>query len=172
MATELLNPPTERQPEINLLLPMSTFEQPLWKSLLQNIDDFLFPKKLPPLKLTSRPEPVRDIWGFYNYSKNGALGSTVLHFVVLGLIIGLTILGRRVVKEIQKPHEIVTLIAPADDIPTLQPSKTQSGGGGPRFISLQIICLTWAILCPTFPLDRPPTAQASAAVSDLVLAAA
>jgi hypothetical protein len=66
MATQSINPPSERQPEINLLLPKETLDQPLWKSLLQGIDDILFPKKLPPLRLTSRPEPVRDIWGFYN----------------------------------------------------------------------------------------------------------
>jgi periplasmic protein TonB len=120
---------TEREPELNLLLSKSTLEQPLWKSLFQNLDDYFFPKKLPPLVLTSKPVPVRDIWGFYDYKKNGVLGSTVVHVLALSAIIGLTILGRRVVQVIQKPHETVTLIAP-DDIPAMQPAKTQSGGGG------------------------------------------
>ncbi len=53
-------------PELNLLMPKS---QPLWKSLFQGVDDFLFPKKLPPLQLQSKPIPVRDIWGFYDYKK-------------------------------------------------------------------------------------------------------
>ena len=31
-------------------------------SLFRNIKDSLFPEKLPPLRLTSRPVQVRDIW--------------------------------------------------------------------------------------------------------------
>src|SRR3954467_10279041 len=126
MATQHLDLRSTGEPELHLLLPKETFEQPLWKSLFQNIDEFLFPKKLPPLRLTSRPEPVRDIWGFYNYSRRGAMGPTFVHLVAISLIIGLTIMGRQVVQQVQK-HETVTLIAPSEDIPTLQPAKTQSG---------------------------------------------
>jgi periplasmic protein TonB len=129
MATLDIAPRTEREPDLNLLLPKSTLEQPLWKSLFQNLDDYFFPKKQPPLVLTSKPVPVKDIWGFYDYKKNGALASTVVHVLVVGAIIGLTLLGRRVVQEIQKPHDAVTLVAP-EDIPPLQPAKTLSGGGG------------------------------------------
>jgi TonB family protein len=129
MATVDVTPGSEHEPELNLLLPKSSWEQPLWKSLFQNLDDFFFPKKLPPLVLSSKPIPVRDIWGFYNYKKNGVLGSTIVHVLALAAIVGLTILGRRMVQEIQKPHETVTLVAP-DDIPALQPAKTISGGGG------------------------------------------
>jgi periplasmic protein TonB len=129
MPTLESTPRTEREPELNLLLSKTTLEQPLWKSLFQGLDDYFFPKKLPPLVLTSKPIPVRDIWGFYDYKKNGVLGSTVVHVLALSAIIGLTILGRRVVQVIQKPHETVTLVAP-DDIPAMQPAKTQSGGGG------------------------------------------
>ncbi|HXY04536.1 MAG TPA: energy transducer TonB [Terriglobales bacterium] len=129
MATLETAPRTEPEPELNLLLPKSALEQPLWKSLFQNLDDYFFPKKQPPLVLTSKPVPVRDIWGFYDYKKNGALASTVVHVMVVGAIIGLTLLGRRVVQEMQKPHETVTLVAP-EDIPPMAPSKTVSGGGG------------------------------------------
>lgn len=129
MATLDIRPRTEREPELNLLLPKSTLEQPLWKSLFQNLDDFFFPKKQPPLVLTSKPVPVKDIWGFYDYKKNGALGSTVVHILAVAVIIGGTILGRRVVQEVTKPQEVVTLVAP-DDVPPLPPSKTQVGGGG------------------------------------------
>ena len=118
------------QPDLNLLLPKATFEEPLWKSLFRNIDDFLFPKKLPPLKLTSKPEPVRDIWGFYDYKRGGVMGSTMVHMVIVGLIIGGSILGRKVVQQVKK-QEQVTLIAPdlTPDIP-IKPAKTQVGGGG------------------------------------------
>lgn len=125
----MIAPEQEREPELNLLLPKGSIDGPLWKSLFRNLNDFFFPKKLPPLVLSSRPVPVRDIWGFYNYKKNGVLGSTVLHGIALALIIGLTLLGRQIVEE-TKPKEVVTLVAPAEDVPPLPPAKTQVGGGG------------------------------------------
>src|SRR4030095_1772604 len=87
------------EPELHLLLPKETLDEPLWRSLFQNLDDFFFSKKLPPLVLTSKPEPVRDIWGFYNYKKNGALGSTVLHVLAVAAIVGFTLLGRSMVQK-------------------------------------------------------------------------
>jgi protein TonB len=116
------------EPELHLLLAPETFE-PLWKSLLAGLDEFFFPKKLPPLKLESKPIPVKDIWGFYNYKKNGALGSTVAHVIVLALIIGGTVLGRRLVTQVTaKPQTTTTLVDPGDYV--LKPAKTQAGGGG------------------------------------------
>ncbi len=129
MATLDITPRTEREPELNLLLDKSGLDQPLWKSLFQNLDDYFFPKKQAPLILTSKPVPVKDIWGFYDYKKNGALGSTAVHILAVGVIIGGTILGRRMVQQIEKPHETVTLLTP-DDIPALPPAKTAVGGGG------------------------------------------
>jgi len=122
-------PAANPEPELHLLLPKDTLDQGLLTSLFQNLDDFFFPKKLPPLHLTSKPIPVRDIWGFYNYKKNGVLSSTVLHIVALAIIIGGTILARSWVKTVTEQKQVVTLIAPAD-MPPLSPSKTQVGGGG------------------------------------------
>src|SRR5690348_689948 len=129
MATQQINPLAKSEPQLNLLLPKDTLEQPLWKSLFQSLDDYFFPKKQAPLVLTSKPIPVKDIWGFYDYKKNGVLGSTVVHIIAVAVIIGGTILGRQVVQQIKKPQSTVTLIAP-DHIPPLPPSKTQAGGGG------------------------------------------
>jgi len=129
MPTLDVKPEIEREPELNLLMSNSTLEQPLWKSLYRSLDDYFFPKKQAPLVLTSKPIPVKDIWGFYDYKKNGALGSTVVHVIAVVVIIGGTILGRQVVQQIKKPQSTVTLIAP-DDVPPLPPSKTQAGGGG------------------------------------------
>ena len=84
-------PAANPEPELHLLLPKDTLDQGLLTSLFQNLDDFFFPKKLPPLHLTSKPIPVRDIWGFYNYKKNGVLSSTVLHIVALAIIIVTTL---------------------------------------------------------------------------------
>jgi len=120
-------PEAANEPELHLLLAPDTFE-PLWKSLFRGLDEFFFPKKLPPLKLESKPIPVKDIWGFYNYKKNGALGSTVAHVIVIALIIGATILGRRIVTKVEAKPPVTELIDPGDY--TLKPAKTQAGGGG------------------------------------------
>ncbi len=117
------------EPELHLLLAKDSFEEPLWKSLARQLDDFFFPKKLPPLKLESKPEPVKDIWGFYNYKKNGVLGSTGVHLLLAAIVIVATIIGNRVVTAAPKQNVTVTLLDPSD-IPALKPSKTQVGGGG------------------------------------------
>jgi protein TonB len=121
-------PKADAEPELHLLLAPDTFE-PLYKSLFRGLDEFFFPKKLPPLKLESKPIPVKDIWGFYNYKKNGALGSTLAHVIVIALIIGATILGRRIVTKVEAKQPVTALVDPGDFIP-LKPAKTQAGGGG------------------------------------------
>lgn len=117
-----------KEPELHILLAPDTFE-PLWKSLPRALDEFFFPKKLPPLKLESKPVPVKDIWGFYNYKKDGAFGSTIAHVVVLALIIGGTLWARRLVPKVMaKATASTELMDPGDY--ALKPSKTQAGGGG------------------------------------------
>lgn len=119
-----------QEPELNLLITDKQFEEPLYKSLFREIDEFFFPKKLPPLKLESKPEPVRDIWGFYgDYKKNSVLGSTGLHVLLIVLLAVGTILARRVVTATPQPKVTVALVDPGD-LPALPPSKTQVGGGG------------------------------------------
>lgn len=124
-----LKPPqrTESEPDLNLLMPKG-FEPSLWQSLKQNFRQTFFPDKLPPLVLTSKPVPVRDIWGFYNYKKSGATLSLIAHIIVISaILVGTYYLGKRV---IQKPKEQVTLIAPTLDVPVMKPAKTQAAGGG------------------------------------------
>ena len=122
MATLEFKPPQtppEPEPELNLLMPQGS-ESGLWKSLSQNFQDTFFPKKQPPLVLTSKPVPVKDIWGFYDHKKSGAALSTVVHIVVISLIlIGTYYLGKSVV---QKPKEQVMLVAPTLDTPIMKPS--------------------------------------------------
>ena len=128
MATLPSNTPINPEPELHLLLPKGSLDQSLWQSLVQNLEEFFFPKKLPPLVLTSKPVPVRDIWGFYNYKKSGAWGTTAVHVLALAAIIGGTIWARREVQQITKT-QVMPLISP-DEIPTLPPSKSVAGGGG------------------------------------------
>ncbi len=131
MATAVETKPNmEMEPELNLLLGTETFQEPLWKSLFQELDDFFFPKKLPPLKLESKPIPVKDIWGFYNYKKNGVLGSSVAHALLIGAIIGGTILAQRIVKKAIAAPQVETKLIDPGDYMSLKPAKTEAGGGG------------------------------------------
>ena len=61
------NPNPGNEPELQFLLA-DTF-QSLWKSLSDGLYELFFPKKLPPLTLESKPIPVKDIWGLYNYKR-------------------------------------------------------------------------------------------------------
>ncbi|HKD86623.1 MAG TPA: energy transducer TonB [Terriglobales bacterium] len=131
MAHQTVVPPSE-QDELNLL-PRTSMEDSLWASLRDNVRAALFPEKLPPLVLTSRPVKVRDIWGQYSYKKQSASVSLVLHVMMVGGLIAISIMGARAVKNAEKPRETVTLIAPDLSPPPLPMTKKQepsSGGGG------------------------------------------
>src|SRR5947199_1380240 len=130
MATLEFKPPqqrTESEPDLNLLMPKS-FEPSLWDSLRQNFKDTFFPEKLPPLVLTSKPVPVRDIWGFYNYRKSSATLSMLAHIVGLAGILALSYyFGKPVIQAAKR--QVVEIVAPTE-VPTMKPAKTQVGGGG------------------------------------------
>jgi TonB family protein len=116
-------------PELNLLLK-EKLNTPLLLSLLANIWESLFPKKLPPLQLTSRPVRVQDIWGEYNYKKSSAVVSVVLHVLALGGLLALSVAG---VKITENKVQQVTLVAPdiSDYVPiSAKPHDVVGGGGG------------------------------------------
>ena len=102
---------------------------PWYRTLFSNVREALFPQKLPPLVLTSKPVAVRDIWGFYDYKKNGALASTAFHVVAIALLIGGTLMVRNKVTTAKATGPVMPLLSDSD-IPALPPSKTQVGGGG------------------------------------------
>ncbi|HSY12159.1 MAG TPA: energy transducer TonB, partial [Verrucomicrobiae bacterium] len=132
MATnQTLIPPPPQQDEELHLLPTTTMDESLWSSLRNNIKAALFPEKLPPLQLTSRPVKVREIWGQDSYKKESAGVSLVVHIAMIGGLIAVSIVGAKVVTE--KPKETVTLIAPdltPPQLPMTKKSATTSGGGG------------------------------------------
>lgn len=120
--------------DLDFITAQATNDEPLLTSMVANLRAALFPKKLPPLQLTSKPVKVREIWGDYNYKRRGALGSTIVHAVMIGGIIGLSILGTRMKKqEDPKPVQQVTLIAPdpSSYMPiSMKKNDTLAGGGG------------------------------------------
>jgi len=121
---QLTSRPVEGQNELDDDLAM-----PWYRSLAANIQDALFPAKLPPLELTSKPLAVKEIWGFYNYKKDGALASTGVHVLMVALLIGGTMLARNQVATAKQQGPVMPLLTD-NDIPALPPSKTQVGGGG------------------------------------------
>jgi periplasmic protein TonB len=117
-----------QEPELHFLVAKESFEEPLWRSLSRQLDEFFFPKKLPPLKLESKPEPVKDIWGFYDNKKNGALGSTGVHILLAGIIVAGYFIGKHTVAVVAQKLAVTPIYD--DDLPALKPSPTRSGGGG------------------------------------------
>jgi TonB family protein len=114
------------------LLPRTTMDESLWSSLKSNIRAALFPETLPPLKLTSRPVRVREIWGDYNHKKQSAGVSLVVHIAMVAGLIAISIMGAKAVKQAEKPRETVVLIAPdlTPPLPMTKKSDTTVGGGG------------------------------------------
>ena len=116
-----------------LTFNLPTMHESVLHSLFTNVKDALFPEKLPPLLLTSRPVAVREIWSRRN-PKRSATGSLVLHVLGIVALIALSILGAHS-KTAAKPQENVTLIAPplSDYQPVMKPkltTKPLAGGGG------------------------------------------
>src|SRR5579862_5313712 len=129
MGSQSINPNSPHEPELNLLIADKAFEEPLYKSLFRGLDEFFFPKKLPPLVLESKPEPVKDIWGFYSYWKAGAVGVAGYYALLAAAVVLAVFIGHRIVKAAPPQKVTVTLVDP-NDLPALKPSKTQVGGGG------------------------------------------
>src|SRR5208282_4461945 len=99
-----------KEPELHLLVAQEMFEEPLWKSLGRQLDEFFFPKKLPPLKLESKPEPVKDIWGFYSNWRVGALGVAGYYALLAAAIVITVFLGRRVVAAVVQTPTVMPLV--------------------------------------------------------------
>jgi protein TonB len=128
MSNQIAMPPMKDEPELHLLL-RDNLNPPLWQSLLANVRETLFPKKLPPLQLTSRPIKVDDIWGEYNYRKKSASVSLVVHVLAVAGLIALSIAGARVVTQ---PTQQISLVSPdiSDYMPLSAKAHDQIGGGG------------------------------------------
>ena len=140
MANQVLIAPIER-PLVRRSVPARApnfslkAEGSLLGSLRENLRDLLFPEKLPPLKLTSRPVAVKSIWGAYDNRKVARTTSLIVHGALIAGLVALSIIGAR--KVVQETHEQVTIVAPdiseympmtPKNLPTLQ----GGGGGGDR----------------------------------------
>ena len=96
-----------------------------------NIRDFFFPRKQPPLQVTSRPVQVKSVWGFSGGNGRYAASSTVaIHALAVAVLF---LIGPHFMPQ-EQPKDTVTLLAQDIDIapyvPKLQPKPQQMGGGG------------------------------------------
>ena len=105
--------------------------QPFHKVFFQNIRDLISPPKLPPLKVTSQPVKVKDIW-----SKDEAFGPA--QAIALAVHAGITLLVlfpfyHAFTKAAQSPipqNQLVTPLDISDYVMKLPPGKDKAGGGG------------------------------------------
>src|SRR5437588_127556 len=125
MSTQTWNAAVSYQQDLQLI---REFDESVWSSLKSNLRDVFFPEKLPPLRLTSRPVRVRDIWGEYSHKKRSAAGTITLHAILLSGIIWYSLMPHHPAAEPPK-NQVVDLVAP--DISVYQPvMKPQEMGGG------------------------------------------
>jgi len=111
---------------------LADVEQPWYKSFVQNIKEAINPPKLPPLEVTSKPLPVKDIWGDYRYGKQAGSSSVLIHVGVIALLIAVS--SSKTVQNAVR--ESVRLVAPSIDLSPYQADLkpkaqlAQGGGGG------------------------------------------
>lgn len=102
-------------------------EEPIWKTLWSNVQDTLFPKKLPPLQLTSTPIAVVDRMKVKRSPASSAL-SALAHVVIVGLLV-LFALQQWHTRMLQKKMQAVAVETPPF-IPEMKMKDAMGGGGG------------------------------------------
>ncbi len=113
-------------------LTIGTLAMPWWMGLRESFQLSREIKNAPPLKLTSRPVPVEEIWGGFSYRRQGMAATAVAHLLFVLAVFGF---------QDNDLHDAnmgsVTLIIPVDISPYLaqlqvpvKPDPGDSGGGG------------------------------------------
>jgi periplasmic protein TonB len=119
--------PQETEADIHLQrLLAADVEEPFYRSLFRNIKELIHPPKLPPLEVTSKPVPVKEIWGFYGGQERRAGATSIL--IHVGVVALLFLVGTN--KAVQQAvKQQIALIAP--DLAPYKPTvKKDPGGGG------------------------------------------
>src|SRR5882757_8799771 len=121
------NPQGDSEADLHLQRLLAADEEPYYRTFWKDLKDFVNPPKLPPLELTSKPVPVKEIWGFYGgQEKRAGVTSMMIHLGVLGLLF---LIGTN--KAVQKAvQEQIQLIAPDLAPYKPMPKKEPMGGGG------------------------------------------
>src|ERR1039457_5168773 len=109
-------------------LLLNQLEDPWYRTLIKSVKELISPPKLPPLEVTSKPIPVKDIWGLYGRQKKSFMMSTGVQTLIVAVvcILGITKQGQMAVKH------VATLFidtAPPDMAPKKEIMKGGGGGG-------------------------------------------
>src|SRR3954471_5124692 len=131
----VINPLEESSPVSDarrqaLFSDVFTSEWSLWDSLKENVRSVVKPEKLPPLKLTSRPVKVREIWGQSQRPKTAAVGSLIAHGLFFGLIAFALMQPAKQTPQ-EPPKQVTHLVAPplSDYMPMQKdPGPAMTGG--------------------------------------------
>jgi periplasmic protein TonB len=128
MANQVLLPPelNQQNQARGPKLLAEIIDEPAWKTIAGNIYDLLYPPKLPPLVLTSKPIAVIDPMA----EKRGRASSIIsvsLHVVIIALILWAFL---AVKKATSKKNELVTNIDVPQYMPIAPKGEAMGGGGG------------------------------------------
>jgi protein TonB len=127
MANQALLPPDldKRDQTREPRLMSEIIDEPAWKTIWNNVYDLLYPRKLPPLVLTSKPiavvDPMKEDRG-----KASSIISLVVHVIVIAAILWAFLAVKKVVT---KKQQVVTNIDVPQFMP-IAPKGPQMGGGG------------------------------------------
>ena len=107
---------------------------PWYKSFVANVKDLLFPKKLPPLELTSKPVQVKDIFGKDEYQSRSQGLSVLIHvsLVVLAFTLGTNKSVQNAVKQTAQVFAPIDLAPYQPQAPVKKDTMGGGGGGGDR----------------------------------------
>jgi TonB family protein len=104
-------------------------EDPWYRTFVKNVKEFFNPPKLPPLEVTSKPVPVKDIWGLYGRKKQSFMMSTGFQLAIVAVVFFLTT-NKTVQKVVTKTVLYAVDLAPPEVKMKPQPKTSQGGGGG------------------------------------------
>ncbi len=112
-------------------LNLNTLSTPWFLGIIEFVKVWAEVRKLPPLELTFEPVAVKEIWGGFDFRRQGLTVAAVFHVAVVFAIFGFR--GGEVV---EARSGSVTLFVPVDISPylaqlrTIKPPAEDSGGGG------------------------------------------
>jgi protein TonB len=104
--------------------------QPFYKTFLQNLRDLVAPPKLAPLKVTSTPVKVRDIWTKDELFSRSQIVSFAIHGSIILLILIPFLRAVSTVAKAKNSNVIVTPLDVSEYKAKLPPNPKPAGGGG------------------------------------------
>lgn len=113
--------------ELDSFLGKAFEDTPIWKTLYENICDLFFPRKLPPLELTSTPIPVPDRMAVK--PNPWAIGiSTAVNLSILAVL--LFFVGKKIIEAVKPPLTATPIDVGTFELKAPKTGVAAGGGGG------------------------------------------